>query len=659
MLRNLSLLLAAAALAACIIPAGTQPTPQVSGPIGLALTPGASPNAVPQPSANGLSVSPVPADSLDNPARIDAARPAVRDLVALAQAFGSGETLPIVARTRPLAVKVGDVETFWVNNPTTNANDQVRAKLRYVGPTLLMYVDLMLDSRVDQGDLEHVVKQFEGHIYPRDRQLFGAEWSPGVDGDTRVTILNTLTQGSVAGYFATTNEMVKAVNRFSNEREMIIMTINSSNAFGTDVYQSTLAHELQHMIHWHQQRHSPTWFQEGMSTLAQDLNGYFEDGFANDYLQQPDLQLTGWSSPFAPHYGAAMLFLSYFQAHYAGEGGLRELIETDAGNQLEMFAQIAARKQPDIQTFAQLYADWAVANVLNDTAVADGRYAYKLLPHLAARSPVKSGAATQSVSQFGVDYYGLNGPLTLAFDGADTIGLTSGRPKDGRAMWWSNRGDVSVATLSRAFDLTGVRKATLHFSTWYELELNYDYAFATISTDGGAHWATLKGETTTDDDPQGFNYGNGLTGVSDAPGAETGTTTRPQWVEERMDLSPYVGKNVLLRFWVINDDAMNAEGLLLDNIRIPELDYQDGAERGDGGWQAQGFVRTTGVLPQTWEIRLIRSSGGHTTVETVATDGQGRANIQLGTTEIGVLAVIGTTHFSTEPAEYQYTVTIP
>jgi immune inhibitor A len=158
---------------------------------------------------------------------------------------------------------------------------------------------------------------------------------------------------------------------------------------------------------------------------------------------------------------------------------------------------------------------------------------------------------------------------------------------------------------------------------------HYDYAFVTVSTDGGAHWATLKGETTTDDDPQGLNYGSGLNGVSGAPGAETDTTTRAQWVEERMDLSPYAGKKILLRFWVITDDGTNAEGLLIDNTRIPELAYQDGGESGDGGWQAQGFVRMTGVLPQTWELRLIRSGNGRTTVVSVATDDQGRANIQL------------------------------
>ena len=56
------------------------------------------------------------------------------------------------------------------------------------------------------------------------------------------------------------------------------------------------------------------------------------------------------------------------------------------------------------------------------------------------------------------------------------------------------------------------------------------------------HWTPLKGSTTTDQDPQGHNYGNGFTGVSGAPGVDTGRGTRGQWVEEQIDLTPYAGK---------------------------------------------------------------------------------------------------------------------
>jgi immune inhibitor A len=667
MIRRLSLLLAACVLAACTLPLTSQPTAEptipTAAPLGATTREpaptraAAAPTAAARPTAAPRSSTPAPpAEDVDDPARIAAAVPVERDQVALAEAFKHIGNIPTVARTMPLNVKVGDIEKFWVANVRDNTNYTVTAELRYIGPVVLMYVDTSAD--VDQADIERSAKQFEERIYPRDRELFGQELSPGIDGDVRLTILNTPVQGA-GGYFSSADGVVKAVNRFSNEREMFVIGIDSY-PLGSNGYASTLAHEFQHMIEWHVARRSPSWFNEGMSTLAQDLNGYVEHGTASLSLAQPDVQLNTWSSDASQsgeHYGTSQLFLRYFQEHYSGEQGLAELIKDDAGNNLEAFVPIAARKHPDIKRFADLYADWAVANIVNDSSVGDGRYAYKLLPNPAATTEVKPGKETTTVHQFGADYLGvLEGPLTVDFDGAETVGLTGAQSKDGHYMWWSNRGDDSIETLTREFDLSAVQKATLQFSTWYEIEKDWDYGFVTVSTDEGKNWTTLKGNTTTDRDPQGQNFGNGLTGVSGSPNVEPDKGTRGQWLEEHMDLTPFAGKKILLRFWVVNDAAYNAEGLLLDNIRIPELNYNDGAENGDGSWQAQGFVRTTGVLAQDWTLRFVHADNGRITVDSVPVDAQGRAKIVVADGERALLVVIGTTKFTTEPATYSYTV---
>jgi hypothetical protein len=604
------------------------------------------------------------AEDSDQLGRIAAAAPLPRDQVALAEALKGIGAVPTVARTTPLDVKVGDVETFWVANFVDNSNFQVEAKLRYAGPVVLMYVDIRIEANVDQAAIEQSAREFEQKIYPRNHTLFGMEANPGVDGDPRLTVVNAIVPG-VGGYFSAADGVVKAVNRFSNEREMFVINL-TNGAFGSSGYALTLAHEFQHMIEWNVARRSPAWFNEGMSTLAQDLNGYNEDSLPRTYLANPDLQLTTFSqgaadrAVFAAHYGASQLFLRYFQEQYAGEDGWAALIKADAGNNLDAFVQVAARKRPDITSFADIYADWAVANELNDSSVADGRYAYARLPRPAAISDLEGDTAQAAVHQFGVDYYGdLAGPLTLAFDGSDTVSLAGAAPREGRAMWWSNRGDDSVTTLTRAFDLSGVQRATLQFAAWYELELNFDYAFVSVSTDGGTTWTPLKGSTSSEQDPQGHNYGNGFTGISGTPGVDTGRGTRGQWIEEQVDLTPYAGKQIQLRFWLVNDDAFNAPGLLIDDIRIPELRYADGAEQGDGGWQAQGFVRTSGELPQTWALRLIRTGNGATSVDHVPVDAQGRASVTLADGERGTLAVIGTTRFTTELGSYSYQVTRP
>jgi len=674
------LLLAALIIAACVLPTGARPSPVAEAPtaappVATAARPATaglpdataasappSRSAISTPAPTDAQATSTPAPALDESARIAAAAPLSRDQLALAEALTGIGDVPPVARTTPLDVAVGDVETFWVASVAQNSSFQVDARLRYAGPVVLMYVDTRIEASVDQAAIERSAREFEQTIYPRNRALFGQETSPGVDGDPRLTVLNAIVPG-VGGYFSAADGVVKAVNRFSNERDMFVINVTNSS-FGSPGYALTLAHEFQHMIEWNEARRSPTWFNEGMSTLAQDLNGYIEQGLPGAYLARPDLQLTTFAQVSADrqtssaHYGAAQLFLRYFQEQYAGESGLAELIQADAGNHLDAFVQIAARKRPDITSFADLYADWALANVLNDPALAEGRYAYQLLPGTAAIGEAQPGQSQATVQQFGVDYYDLQGPLTLAFDGADAVSLTGAQPREGRAMWWSNRGDDSVGTLTRAFDLSAARSATLHFSIWHELELDFDYAFASVSIDGGTTWKTLKGSTTTDQDPQGYNYGNGITGVSGMPGMDIGNGQRGQWIDEQVDLTPYAGHDALLRFWVVNDDAINAPGLLIDNIRIPELSYVDGAEQGDGGWQAQGFVRTSGELPQTWALRLIRVSGG-ASVEPVPVDAQGRATVTLDEGQRGTLAVIGTTQFTTEPASYSYAVTSP
>ncbi|NJO83089.1 MAG: hypothetical protein HC828_09895 [Blastochloris sp.] len=248
------------------------------------------------------------------------------------------------------------------------------------------------------------------------------------------------------------------------------------------------------------------------------------------------------------------------------------------------------------------------------------------------------------------------GPVTLTFDGSDAVSVTGAPTQNGYA-WWSNRGDDSVSTLTRAFDLSGAAAATLQFSVWHEIELNWDYGFVTVSTDGGTTWTTLQGTTTVADDPQGNNIGGqGLTGVSGAPGQKTDLGVEGQWIEEQMDLSPFAGKQVLVRFWLIHDAAYNATGMLLDNIRIPEITYSDDAETDQGGWDAQGFVRTTGMLPQQWNLRLVREGRNGTTVEPLPTDAQGRATAQLGDGERGRLVIIGSTPHTTQAAPYTYTV---
>jgi len=625
------------------------------------------------PSPTKASNNPISAASKTDELSIFAASKRLpHDRVALARLLANQKDVSPVAQTTPLNLEKGETKDFWVTNMSDERNYSVTAELRYLGPYVLIYAEK--GSQVDQTALEEAANHFETQIYSRTRSLFGSEWQPGVDGDSRIVILNTTKiGGGVIGYFSSRDSVPKKVNRFSNEHEMFYMNTGSLK-LNDRAYLDILAHEFQHMIHWNEQRRSATWFNEGCATLSEDLNGFGGNNFTNSYLSNPNTQLTSWASEpgiSGPHYGAANLFLRYFYAHYADKQGLKPLIRADAGNDLQAFVEIVQKKHPDLKDFGDLYSAWAIANLLNDPEIAAGRYSYEAgegreafaVPQPGQKitpTELNLGETKANIAQFGTAYFDLPmGPLNLSFTGGLTVNLVGALPH-GQYAWWSGRNDNSVGTLTRAFNLFGLKSATLQFATWYELEKDYDYAFVTISTDNGANWETLRGQTTTNANPQDANYGNGLNGVSGAPGKKTEAGIRGQWLTEKMDLSPYVGQQILVRFWQINDEGFDAPGLLLDDLEIPELGYTDDVEKGPEEWQAGGFLRVKGVLPQLWQIRLLRKRlNGSLKIESLTPDEEGKVTAELQNGEKGTLIITGATPYTTELANYRLELTQP
>ena len=304
--------------------------------------------------------------------------------------------------------------------------------------------------------------------------------------------------------------------------------------------------------------------------------------------------------------------------------------------------------------FDDVFVDWVVANYLNDPNIEDGRYGYQnLKPPLFS---IEADFSVQdlpvellaSVGQYATDYiaYHGQGRLQVEFSGATLAGLAPIPVHSGEYVWWGGRGTNSDTTLTREFDLTGLDQASLTFHTWYDIEEDYDYAYVEVSMDG-EHWMTLPGQTTTHDDPNGVNFGNGFTGVSDG------------WIQEKIDLTPYVGQQVQIRFEYLTDDGPVHAGFFLDDIEIPELNYHDDAESSKGGWAAHGFTRNTMVIPQEWLVQLIVQRDDQTTVEQLQLqpDNTGRWMVNLDLEETAILAVSGRTRVTTEAAGYWYRIT--
>jgi len=626
------------------------PTLETPGPTPTLKRPEPTPTFPPT-----LEVTPTPQVGVETWELLERTEVPARDLIALTKRLKHVEgPIPVVVRESPAEYEIGDEEVFWVSNADTEEYFQITAVVLYATPHVYMWVEKGVD--VDLDRLREAADIFEEKIYPTNREFFGSEWRPGVDSDPHLSILHATGLGSVAGYFWGVDEFSRLVNEYSNEREMFYINVEGVTV-GSDFYNGTLAHEFQHMIHWYNDRNEDCWLNEGFSDLASFLNGYDVGGHDYAFAQQPDTQLNTWADPdipgaTLPHYGAAYLFTSYFLERF-GEEATRALVAHGENGIASVDAVLAELETG--YTFDTFFADWVVANYLDDPSLEDGRYGYReLRMWVGDVYPLRDYPAErqEAVHQHAADYIAFQPrrDLKIDFQGVTWVKVIDNEPHSGRYQWWSNRGDDSDMTLTRAFDLSGVESATLEFWAWYDIEEDWDYAYVEVSADGGQTWEILQAPSTTDYNPNGNSFGWAYTGMS-------GGGEEPRWIREEVDLSEYVGGEVLIRFEYITDDAVNHPGFAVDDIWIPELDYDYDAERGDG-WEGEGFIRMENILPQRWIVQVIEMAGRETRVRRLELDEEGKGEYLIDADEVDqvVLVVSALAPSTTEVATYRYGV---
>ena len=207
----------------------------------------------------------------------------------------------------------------------------------------------------------------------------------------------------VSGFFHSYHNYPRAGNppSYRNSFERLAIFLDSPVlTLDLDISISTLAHELQHMIHFYQKpvlrgAASEKWLNEMASEVAEDLvarqsrvNGPRGVGYDDPTAGRPgnrsgsrlpwynlynDIQVTAWDglranyainyalgAYLARNYGGAELFSRIVRSERAGvdaiEGALREL-----GHQV---------------SFSRILANWAVAGLLSDNTLAPVPYRY-------------------------------------------------------------------------------------------------------------------------------------------------------------------------------------------------------------------------------------------------------------------------------------------
>ncbi|MBN1119729.1 MAG: immune inhibitor A [Anaerolineae bacterium] len=587
----------------------------------------------------------------------------VRDRYDLASRFlGIDEVEPI----EPVEYEVGDVIPFWVDNEDMGGALEVQAELVYIAENVYMWVEE--GATYDYDDMVASAERFSQETYPTNRAFFGSEASPGIDGDPRLHILHSISMEFwVAGYFFSPSSYPASIVPYSNEKEVFFINLSNTPP-GDEWYDGVLAHEFQHMIHMNIDQNEEIWLNEGMSEMAAYLNGYGPSDMMILFAWAPDLPLTYWPEGGGDaNYGASYLYAMYFLERF-GQDGLKALVANPLNGMEgvdDTLEQIGMGINAD-----QFFMDWTVANLLNDPSLEPGIYGYPSLRGVdkftleAEIGSYPYDTGWTDVNQFGTDYYRLEQPgtVTVTFEGntqapvvpVDTVDTDGDPATNDQYVWWSNRGDDSDMMLTHPVDLTGVDEAVLEYDLWYWIEALWDYGYLTVSTDGGATWEMVETPYTTTEDPHGNSYGAGYTGLS----LDQADADADGWLHESIDLSAYAGQEILIRFEMITDDAVNQPGMAVDNVCVEAIGWCDNVEDGVGEWEARGFLRHDNVLPQRYGIQLVTVDGNTVEVSTLALDenNRGEWTFEIGRGEQVTLVVSGMTRYTTEQADYQLTV---
>lgn len=354
--------------------------------------------------------------------------------------FFSLAFLPLAAGAQET---VGQQAVFNIE-PTYDAyqRGEASATLVKISGSAYWYLDNIWWDQLNEAEqaetrqsLDELALEFESNIYPNLTKTFGSEWNPGIDKDSRLTILIHPMKSGSGGYNDSADEYPKIQIPQSNEREMIYL---NSNYLETTEIKSFLAHEMMHLITFNQKTKvhnvvEEVWLNEARAEYAPTFLGYNDEYEGShlqkrvrDFLNKPFDSLTEWQDSPAD-YGVANLFIHYFVDHY----GLTPLVDSLKTKEIgiKSLNSVLARYGFK-EDFSQIFTDWVVTVAVNNCKYSE-KYCY-LNPNLDdfRVTPLVnylpfSGNSTLSVTNATKDwagnwhkFIGGNGTLQLIFRGS-------------------------------------------------------------------------------------------------------------------------------------------------------------------------------------------------------------------------------------------------
>ncbi len=524
------------------------------------------------------------------------------------------------------------------------------------------------EDRISTAQLTYLLGQFDSNIYPAVTGVFGDLIPRGDEGQKVWVLIHNIRDQAyygyyeyyVAGYFSSSE------NAENNKNMFHIDSYDWFNRTGPDgtrpyLYEGTFAHEFEHMVHFDVDPDEPSWVDEGLADLASYLSGYgHSDGHIDYYFRRHmSTPLTFWGGGLED-YGASYLFQLYLFEKFGGAEFVSALVQEQANGIEGIENTLAAFGFTD--SFDEIFDAWTIANYVDDTRKAGGKYGYETLE---VGGPDTRGntieASIQADHAFWLGLYGVpvfpfyetpfidtwwqfhpwlyGDPLpytaqyfrfnsskaaSVWLDGQESTGIT---PYSGTYEWFS--GDIAWAWRSfyQTFDFTSFLPGdtlTLNFMTLFEIEDDWDYAYVEVHDLITNEWVTLNDPSARmwiyNEITEVYDYApmrdyvlNGQDNPNtpagreptdyEAAGAWFGFTGDSDgWIPISMDLTPFAGHEIELHFRLWQDGAFTLMNMFVDDISIPEIGFFDDVESGVDGWTPNGWVVSDGIFPNGWDM---------------------------------------------------------
>jgi immune inhibitor A len=167
-----------------------------------------------------------------------------------------------------------------------------------------------------------------------------------------------------------------------------------------------------------------------------------------------------------------------------------------------------------------------------------------------------------------------------------------GAPFEGSDFWYSGKGNNLDNTMLTTLGAATTAPTPFTAQARYQIEKDWDYAYAVYSTDGGKNFTVLPTNKSVTTNPNGQNFGNGITG------------SQPAWGPLTAELPAGLPAGTLVGYRYWTDVAAVETGFQVDAVTIGGAPVTD--------WTLDGFEVNTGSTTEEYFNAYIAENKAYT-----------------------------------------------